>query len=233
MFRELCGEKTLKNVVFMTNMWGRVTPQQGANREQKLKDKHFKAAIEKGAQLCRHTNTPQSARAILREILKNKPLALKIQHELIDQGKDIGQTGAGVELNREIREVVEEHQRQIKELEESMRKAIEEKDEETREELVEEKRRIQEEMEKLRKDTVEMESKFEKARREMEERISARYEAQLMRIREGYQAEIQRYEERVGELERDGHENASQIESLRKTMAELRKKASEVRCIIM
>ena len=39
MFRELCGEKTLKNVILMTNMWGRVTPQQGAAREQQLKDK--------------------------------------------------------------------------------------------------------------------------------------------------------------------------------------------------
>ena len=65
MLRELCGEKTLKNVILMTNMWGRVTPQQGADREQQLKDKYFKAAIEKGAQLCRYTNTPQSAQVIL------------------------------------------------------------------------------------------------------------------------------------------------------------------------
>jgi hypothetical protein len=29
MFRELCGDKTLKNVILMTNMWGRVTRQVG------------------------------------------------------------------------------------------------------------------------------------------------------------------------------------------------------------
>ena len=237
MFRELCGEKTLKNVILMTNMWGRVTPQQGADREQQLRDKFFKAAVDKGAQICRHrANTPESAREILRKILKNEPLALKIQRELIDQGKDIGQTGAGVELNREIREVVEQYQSEIRELEESMRRAIEEKDEESREELEEEKRRMQEEIEKLRKDSAEMGSNFEKARREMEERIDARFEAQMRRIQEAYEAEIRKYEDRVNELEREGRGNATQIDSMKKVIAELRKKANEVRgwkCIIM
>jgi len=64
-FRKVCGDGTLKNVVLMTNMWGQVTPQQGADREQQLRDKYFKAAIEKGAQLYRHTNSPESARMIL------------------------------------------------------------------------------------------------------------------------------------------------------------------------
>ena len=195
MFRELCGEKMLKNFILMTNMWGRVTPQQGADREQQLRDKYFKAAIEKGAQLCRHTNTPESARAILRRILKNEPLVLEIQHELIDQGKDIRRTGAGAELNRGIREVVEKYQREIRELEERMLQAMEEMDEESQEELEEEKRRMQEEMGKLRKDSAEMESKFEKARREMEERIKARFEARMGRTQEVYKAEIRKYKE--------------------------------------
>jgi len=236
MFRELCGEKTLKNVVLMTNMWGRVTPQQGADREQQLKDRYFNAAIEKGAQIYRHHNTPESARVILRKILKNQPVVLKIQRELIDEGMDIGQTGAGVELNREIREVVEKYQRDVRELEENMLKAMEEKDEESREELEEEKRRMQEEMEKLRKDSAEMKSKFEEARRSMEERINVRFETQVRRIQEAYEAEIRKYEGKVNELERDGRENASQIASLRRTLIELREKASDVKnwkCIIM
>lgn len=234
MFRELCGEKTLKNVIIMTNMWGRVTPQQGADREQQLKDVYFKAAIEKGAQLCRHTNTPKSARAILRTVLKNQPVVLKIQRELIDERMDIGETGAGAELTREIREVVEKHQSDIKDLEESMRKAMEEKDEESREEMETERARLQGEMEGLRQDSEEMKSKFEAARREMEERISARFEERLRRLQEGYEAEIRKYEEKVKELERDGHENASQISSMKQAMTELRKKANEVRkCVIM
>ena len=234
MFRELCGEKTLKNVVLMTNMWGRVTPQQGMDREEQLKTDYFRAAIDKGAQLYRHTNTPKSARAILRAILQNQPLVLKIQRELIDERMDIGQTGAGAELNREIREVVEKYQSDIKDLEVSMRKALEEKDEESREEMEMEKARLQGEMERLRKESEQMASQFEDARREMEERISARFEERLKRLQEGYEEEIRKYEDKVKELERDGHENASQIKTLKQTMTELRKKANEARkCSIM
>ena len=195
MFRELCGEKMLKNVILMTNMWGEVAPQKGADQEQQLRDKYFKAAIEKGAQLCRHSNTPESAQAIPRRILKNEPLVLKIQHELIDQGKDIRRTGAGAELNREIREVVEKYQREIRKLEERVRQAIEERDEESWKELEEEKRGIQDEMEKLRRDSAKMESKIEKARREMEERIKARFEARMGRTQKVSKAEIRKYEE--------------------------------------
>ena len=234
MFRELCGEKTLKNVILMTNMWGRVTSQQGADREEQLKVDFFKAAIDKGAQICRHNNTPKSARAILRTILKNKPSVLKIQRELIDEHMDIGQTGAGAELNREIREVVERYQNDIRELEENMRKALEEKDEESREEMEMEKARLQGEMEKVRKESEQMASQFDEARREMEERISARFEERLRRLQEGYEEEIRKYEDKVKELERDGHENASQIKTLKQTMTELRKKANEARkCSIM
>jgi chromosome segregation ATPase len=234
MFRELCGEKTLKNVILVTNMWGRVTPQQGADREQQLKTKHFKAAIEKGAHLCRHSNTPESARRILRTILNNEPVVLKIQHELIEERKEIGQTSAGEELNREIRAEVERYQNEIRELEENMRRAAEDMDEESREEQEEERRRLQEEMEKLRKDSEEMKFKFEEARREMEERIGTKFEERMRRIREEYEEEIRKYEDLVKELERDKVENASKITSLGEMVGELREKVNGIgRCIIM
>ena len=138
-------------------------PSKGGRPRTTAQGQILQSCVEKGAQLCRHTNTPESAQAILRRILKNEPLVLKIQHELIDQGKDIRRTGAGAELNREIREVVEKYQREIRELEERVRQAIEERDEESWKEL--EKRGIQDEMEKLRRDSAKMESKLEKARR--------------------------------------------------------------------
>ena len=242
MFRELCGEKTLKNIVLMTNMWGQVTPQQGADRERQLKDKHFKAAIEKGARLCRHTNTPESARAILGTILKNRPVVLKIQRELVDEQKDIERTGAGKELSREICKVMVKYQSNIKELEEGIRQgAAEDEDGESRDEMEEEKRRLEEEAERLRKDLEDMKSKFEEARREMERRVKARIGEQLKRMKEEHEEEIQRYEKMVKELERDAQGNAVRIKSVRKIIEELRKrveeelreKASRWKCIVM
>ena len=235
MFRELCGEKSLKNVVLVTNMWGRVTPQQGVDREQQLMDKYFKAAIEKGAQLCRHYNTLESARAILRRVLKNTPLTLKIQRELIDEGKDIGQTGAGAELNREIREVIAIHQTQIRELEERIQKVTEEGNEETLEELEEEKRWMQEEMEKFRKALGRMGARFERARREMEGRMKARFEEQMKRVQAEHGAVVRKCMERLNELEREGRKNASENAILRDRIADLERASEDKKwgCIVM
>ncbi|EEC00079.1 hypothetical protein MPER_00057, partial [Moniliophthora perniciosa FA553] len=101
MFRELCGDDTLKNVVIMTNMWGEVGRDVGEAREAELvrEDKFFKPVLDKGAQLVRHDNTTKTARAILLHLIENKPLPLRIQTELVDQGKSLSQTAAGAELN--------------------------------------------------------------------------------------------------------------------------------------
>ena len=202
MFRKLCGERTLKNVTIMTNMWGRVAPEEGEDREQQLKDEYFRAAIENGAQLRRHDDTPESARAILRTVLNNTPAVLEIQRELIDDRKGIEQTGAGEELRGEMSRTLVKYQREIKELEKDVQGAMEEEDEGAREELEEEKRKLQEEMKELWKAMMEMKSTFEAARLEMEERISARFEEQLKRLREDYEAEIRGYKQKMEELER-------------------------------
>jgi len=236
MFRELCGEKTLKNVALMTNMWEHVAPERGATRERQLRDKHFKSAIDKGAQMCRHTNTPESAQAILRTILKNRPIALKIQRELIDERKDIERTGAGKELRMELCRMMVKYRSNIKGLEEDLRGAVENGDEETRDELEEEKRGAEEDAERLRKDLEEMKSKFEEARREMENRVKARIEERLKRMKEEHEEEIRKYEDKVKELERDAHGNASHIRVLKKIIEELRKRIGDEggwKCIFM
>ena len=65
----------------------------------------------------------------------------------------------------------------------------------------------------------------------MEERISARFEEQVRRLGEEYEI---RGKLKVKELGQDGHENTSQITSLKMTMAEFRKKANQARgCIVM
>jgi len=175
MFWELCGETSLKNAVLMTNMWGGITPETGEAREQELKNKYFRAAVEKGAQLRRHYNTPESARMVLRDILKNQPIVLKVQRELIYEGKEIGRTGAGAELDRKIHEMIRKYQEKIGMVEEELRRADTEEEEETRKDLEMEKRKMQVVMEELREDLAGMNAKFEGVRREMGERIKVRF----------------------------------------------------------
>ena len=121
MFRKLCGDDTLKNVVIVTNMWGEVGQAKGEMREAELKNKFFKPALDKGAQMLRHGNTVESAHNILRHIIQNHPLPLKIQRELVDEKKDIGETAAAQEVESQIHELIQKHQTEMKQLQEEMK----------------------------------------------------------------------------------------------------------------
>jgi hypothetical protein len=96
-FRELCGDEALKNVVIVTNMWETVEQDQGKRRERQLaKDPQlFGSAIREGATMHRHLKTSESAKNILRHIITNYPLPLRIQVEFVDQHLKLAETAAG------------------------------------------------------------------------------------------------------------------------------------------
>ncbi|KAF8181512.1 hypothetical protein BJ912DRAFT_979725 [Pholiota molesta] len=128
MFRNLCGDASLRNIVITTTMWDQVEGPIGEQREKELasKDAFFKLAIDKGARLGRHDNTLASAQTIIRSIIQNhtSPVTLRIQESF----------AAGKELTREMFEQMERHR-----LEEATRA----RDEETRKELTAEKTRME------------------------------------------------------------------------------------------
>lgn len=94
MFRHLCGESALKNVVIVTNMWGEVSKEVGEAREDELAtdELFFKPVLANGARMLRHDNTFESITKIIGSVIQNHPLPLQIQCELVDEKKDISQT---------------------------------------------------------------------------------------------------------------------------------------------
>ena len=171
MFRELCGDTTLKNVILATNMWGEVSPEVGQSRENELSGRFFEPVIGKGAQMVRHHNTAQSAHDIIRLIMKNRPVVLQIQRELVDEHKDIVDTAAGEAVNKELNEQIRRHQAELRAVQEEMMQALQEKDEETRRELEEETRRLQEQMAKVRQDSEGMASNYAAEKGRMEAKM--------------------------------------------------------------
>ena len=77
-------DNALRNVVIVINMWGEVGPGVGKNREAKLKESIFKSVIDGGARMARHENTLPPAKKIIRLILGDHPLPLRIQEELVE-----------------------------------------------------------------------------------------------------------------------------------------------------
>jgi len=169
MFRKLCGDSTLKNVIFLTNKWGMVTKDVGEAREKQLTTKFFKPALDKGAQLARHYDTPQSAHDVIRLIMKNQPVPLQIQRELVDEHKNIIDTAAGKAINKEVNEQIRRRQAELEAVQEEMMKALKDQNEEAKQELEEEKRKLKEEVNNMRVKSEGMASEFSEERKKMEE----------------------------------------------------------------
>ena len=104
MLRKLCGESTLKNVILVTNMWSGGSHDTYEARENELFDKFFKPALDKGAQMVRHHDTITSAYDIIRRIMVNQPVALRIQRELADEERGTTDPVTGGFINRGFNE---------------------------------------------------------------------------------------------------------------------------------
>ena len=150
-FRELCGETSLKNVVFVTNMWSEVPHDIGEARERELASKILKPALDKGAQMVRNHDTEQSAHDIIRRIVNNHPVVLQIQRrELEDEQKDIVNTAASDAVNAELVEAARRHEAELRRVEGERARALREKEEVRRK--VEEERRRREEIRRVKQE---------------------------------------------------------------------------------
>ena len=221
MFRKLCGESTLKNVVLVTNMWGRVEKDVGEAREKELAQVYFRIALEKDAQLARHHNTTRSAHEIVRRIMKNDPAPLLIQRELVDEGKDIKHTAAGKSFNEELNELIRRHQAEMNALGEEMRLALEEKDEWMKNALEEETRKLKAQVNKMRKDSESMAAKYEEERKRMEKTMKQMQEQARNERQRTYEKHMKEIEGLKAELERNTSASSQEREAMLQRIHEL------------
>ncbi|KAF4596310.1 hypothetical protein EYR40_008005 [Pleurotus pulmonarius] len=221
MLRHLCGEKTLKNLAIVTNMWGEVPAAVGEAREAELasQDLFFKPALDKGATLLRHANTFDSAMNVLRYIIGNTPLPLQIQSEMVDGGMALSETAAGGELRAELAALITKHNQEIRTLKSEMDEALRLKDQELRDELGAEITKLQGEANRIQRDAQGMASRYESEKN--------RLEAQIREVAEAAKAEQARltreYEGKLAELEQKIREgaNSQEVVELRKKILQL------------
>ncbi|KAF8136874.1 hypothetical protein K438DRAFT_1508351, partial [Mycena galopus ATCC 62051] len=125
MFRKLCGDDALKNVVVVTTRWDDVQEKdRGAmgEREKELMEtpgQFFEPLIAAGGRFLRHDNTAGSARRIMEVFLEKDPIALQIQLEMRD-GKKLEETAAGSELVAEMKKLMDKHTSEMKDLKAEM-----------------------------------------------------------------------------------------------------------------
>ncbi|KAF8133158.1 P-loop containing nucleoside triphosphate hydrolase protein [Mycena galopus ATCC 62051] len=151
MFRKLCGDAALKNVVVVTTRWDDVQDKDKGAMEQREKElmatpgKFFEPLMTAGGRSLRHDNTAASARRIMEAFFENHPIPLQIQLEMSD-GKTLEETAAGSELAAELKKLMDKHSSEIKNLEEEIAEAIAAKDEALKKELEAERMKMQKQM---------------------------------------------------------------------------------------
>jgi len=161
----ICGETTLRNVVLTTNMWGNVTKEVGAMREQQLATEFVKPALDKGAQLRRHYDTTESAHQIIRAILDNHRVPLQVQRELVDERREFDRTTVGEGINQEVDESTKKLAREVEELQNAL-KIVRDEEKETRSQLKAEIAGLQETIKKLTHESRNMNTKYGKKKEE-------------------------------------------------------------------
>ncbi|KAK7033301.1 GTP-binding protein A [Favolaschia claudopus] len=231
MFRQLCGDSTLKNVVIVTTMWGEVSREIGEAREKELANdsKFFKPVLDKGAHMLRHNNVVTSAQAILFHLIGNHPRALTIQQELVDQKKDISETAAGEELNRELVTQINRHKQEVMMLQEEMKEAIRAKDEETKKELDFETSKLQAEIARIQEECRRLASEYAEQKEALEQRVAevmaaARKDAEI--VEENHRRQLQELEDR---LHQTAMTSSSEKEEIQRKLSELQRRFEEMR----
>ncbi|KAL7270430.1 hypothetical protein RUND412_006869 [Rhizina undulata] len=103
MFRTLCGDNNLTNVVLVTSMWDNVAADVGQRRERELisTGNFWGGMIRMGARAARWDKTTKSARDIVLKIVHLAPIVLLIQDEL-NTYNTLENTTAGKEVQRNL-----------------------------------------------------------------------------------------------------------------------------------
>lgn len=206
----------MRRVVIVTTMWGKVTPEEGRRREAGLIDSElfFKTAIEQGARIIRHDNTPESAQRIIQSLSGSTPETLTIQNEMVEEEKQVVETEAGCDLQTELERLKRIHRDEIQAVKNEMAQLVTRNDKKHREEVQELKTALSEigrEMEKVRKSN-EYLQKENPAERFYYNELAKRLAADL-RDRERFRALIEKAEIRerdtMEELQRSGRKRRS------------------------
>lgn len=127
MFKAMCGAESLKNAVYVTNMWSEPPTENEVRREAELKDSEefFGGPLAEGAQMARHVGTRESAHDIVRLVLDKDPTVTKLQHQLVDEGMKLEDTDAGRLLGEDLEDALSQHQQNMEELNAQQERALE------------------------------------------------------------------------------------------------------------
>ena len=109
MFRKICGDDALKNVILGTTKWWDVDRDTGLRRASHLAETFWKEMVDHGATMTKVLATEESAWDVINLILHHDPVdRLLIQEEIVDRKMIIPQTTAGQGLRLTLQDALKQ-----------------------------------------------------------------------------------------------------------------------------
>lgn len=116
-FKKICGQLALKNVILVTTRWNEVEESLGASREQQLRDNFWAYMLNNGSTMARFYGDRDSAIGMASQLVSQRGIVLEIQRELVDEGKTLKQTVAGAFVSDDISEMKTQYEQELRDLE--------------------------------------------------------------------------------------------------------------------
>ena len=183
MFKKLCGPEALRNVILATTMWEQVNINEGAKREKELEKTPdlWGWMISKGSGVERHTNDRESALRLLSIFAspnsRMKNCAVDLQKQMIDQGKSLTETAAGMELEQELAKEREKFQKEVEKLKQEMKEAVRAQDAEVARELQRQKKKMDWEIQRVVEERARLQSSLQEEHNRSMAQLQAALEA--------------------------------------------------------
>lgn len=113
MFGKLCGDQAARHVVLVTTMWDEIKRIDLAEEREDGLKKYWNPLLEQGATTGRFDNSQQAAWKILDSLITRTDgvsrIALLLQEEMVDLGKQLRDTEAGQELYNTLQTLLRRH----------------------------------------------------------------------------------------------------------------------------
>lgn len=157
-FKKICGQLALKNVLLVTTRWNELDEAVGASREKQLREDFWAYMLGNGSTMTRFHGTKDSAMVIASELMSKQTIILELQRELVDEGKTLQETAAGGFVNENISVLKAQYEQELRDLDE-LRKQLQESDRTMKRKIEQDwaheqqmLRTVQEDQERLRRD---------------------------------------------------------------------------------
>lgn len=118
LFKMLCGQNPLRNIILATTMWDDVDENTGQSREKELTDGYWKVMLNQGSAIPRYTNTAESAWSIIDYFIQDAQYHLDILlgQGMIDLAKSLGKRRDLQETYHTLEEFIEDARAILREL---------------------------------------------------------------------------------------------------------------------